>query len=246
MSDNPTRWCCAGRAAECPLCTAWYGTRVDTPCPGHPANENNQETVDTARLHAERRHPGYEYRTTEGPRKQWDDINEPPHGDDGEPEPGWERNVDAGRPGMGWDRFDYTEESYWRRPKPQVIGVYSSGIREQYEATPAKPRASVVEIVATGQPPTEDGGGSLIVPREVRINGVSVFTPRGTVVKIDDFRLGESLVTVHLSLVVRRLVIAADGDLNDEPQAGVPFMQAAKQHLGRPYDYNGPAPEEQP
>lgn len=133
MSDNPTRWCCAGRAAECPLCTAWYGTRVDTPCPGHPTNENNQETVDTARLHAERRHPGFEYRTTEGPRKQWDDINEPPHGDDGEPEPGWERNVDAGRPGMGWDRFDYTEESYWRRPKPQVIGVYSSGIREQYE-----------------------------------------------------------------------------------------------------------------
>ena len=89
---------------------------------------------------------------------------------------------------------------------------------EQETETPrAKPRASVIEIIAKGQQPTEDGAGSIIVPREVRINGVSVFTPRGTVVKIDDFPLGESLVTVNLSLVVRRLVIAADGDLEEAP-----------------------------
>ncbi len=79
-----------------------------------------------------------------------------------------------------------------------------------------KPRASVVEIIASGSQPTEDGAGSLVVPREVRINGVSVYTPRGTVVKIDGFALGESLVTVNLTLVVRRLVIGADGDLTEE------------------------------
>jgi hypothetical protein len=79
-----------------------------------------------------------------------------------------------------------------------------------------KPRASVVEIIANGSQPTEDGGGSIVVPREVRINGVSVYTPKGTVVKIDDFALGESLVTVNLTLVVRRLVIGADGDLAEE------------------------------
>lgn len=62
---------------------------------------------DASELHRMRRHPGYEYDTTEGQRKNWDDADEPPEGE------GWERNVDAGR--NGWDRFDYTEESYWRR-----------------------------------------------------------------------------------------------------------------------------------
>lgn len=52
-------------------------------------------------------HPDYEYETTEGQRKCWERADEPPEGD------GWERNVDAGRD--GWERFDYTEESYWRR-----------------------------------------------------------------------------------------------------------------------------------
>jgi hypothetical protein len=61
-------------------------------------------------LHARHAHPAYEYETTEGQRKAWDRADEPPEGD------GWERNVDAGRD--GWDRLDYTEESYWRRPLP--------------------------------------------------------------------------------------------------------------------------------
>ncbi|HEY5986431.1 MAG TPA: hypothetical protein VIV12_08655, partial [Streptosporangiaceae bacterium] len=49
---------------------------------------------------------------TQGQRKAWDYGDVPPDGD------GWERNTDAGRPGQGWDRFDYTEESYWRRRLP--------------------------------------------------------------------------------------------------------------------------------
>lgn len=60
-------------------------------------------------LHARHAHPAYEYATTEGQRKAWDRVDEPPDGE------GWERNTDAGRD--GWDRFDYTEESYWRRLK---------------------------------------------------------------------------------------------------------------------------------
>lgn len=114
-----TPWCCAdrsGHAAECPLCPQ-YGTSVLDRCPGHDLNNDNDQAINTARLHARRRHPAYEYRTTQGPRKQWADADQPPYGDDGEPDPTWERNIDAGRPGMGWDRFDYTEESYWRRVK---------------------------------------------------------------------------------------------------------------------------------
>ncbi|MFJ3506032.1 DUF6221 family protein [Streptomyces luteogriseus] len=68
-----------------------------------------------ADLHARFAHPAWEYRTTTGPRKQWDGVDDPPCDDEGNPEPGWERNIDAGCPGEGWERFDYMEESYWRR-----------------------------------------------------------------------------------------------------------------------------------
>lgn len=64
-------------------------------------------------LHCRASHPSYEYATTEGPRKQWDDADEPPEGG------GWERNTDIGY-GQGWARLDYTEESYWRRLKPEA------------------------------------------------------------------------------------------------------------------------------
>lgn len=104
-----------GHESPCVHCQTCY------PCPTITALEPPQETPEPAEpdsvLHAQRRHPDWEYATTEGPRKQWDDINVPPRGDDGEPDPTWERNLDAGHPGEGWERFDYTEESYWRRLK---------------------------------------------------------------------------------------------------------------------------------
>ncbi|MFE7547115.1 hypothetical protein [Streptomyces gardneri] len=69
--------------------------------------------LSESELHARRAHPDWEYETTEGPRKRWDGANTPPYGDDGDPDATWERNVDAGRD--GWERFEHTEESYWRR-----------------------------------------------------------------------------------------------------------------------------------
>ncbi|MFJ8871059.1 hypothetical protein ACIRD6_35570 [Streptomyces sp. NPDC102473] len=68
-------------------------------------------------LHARGAHPDWEYATTEGPRKQWDDQNTPPADTEGIPDPTWERNTAMGRD--GWERWDYTEESYWRRRKTQ-------------------------------------------------------------------------------------------------------------------------------
>lgn len=74
------------------------------------------EPETDAELHARRAHPAYEYRTTEGARKQFD-SSIPPADDNGDPDLTWEVNVDAGRD--GWDRFDYTEEAYWRRRLPE-------------------------------------------------------------------------------------------------------------------------------
>lgn len=75
------------------------------------------ESETDAQMHARFAHPAYEYRTTEGPRKQWDNAEVPPADDNGDPDPTWERNTDAGR--NGWERWDYTEESYWRRLLPE-------------------------------------------------------------------------------------------------------------------------------
>lgn len=60
-------------------------------------------------LHSREMHPDFEYETTEGPRKSWDNQHIPPEG------VGWERNNEYRD---GWERFDYHEESYWRRRKP--------------------------------------------------------------------------------------------------------------------------------
>lgn len=86
------------------------------------------------------------------------------------------------------------------------------------EQASERPRASVIEIIARDYKPTEDGPGSMIVPREVRINGVSVYTANRDDggVKIGGIRLGDNLVTVTLTLIARKLVIAADGDLDEE------------------------------
>lgn len=63
-------------------------------------------------LHAMCAHPDWEYDTTEGQRKAWDDVDTPPDGE------GWIRNFHAGRD--GWERFDYTEESYWMRRREKT------------------------------------------------------------------------------------------------------------------------------
>jgi hypothetical protein len=104
-----------------------------------------------------------------------------------------------------------------------------------------KPRASVIEIIATGKAPAEDGAGSIIVPREVRINGVSVFTAdRENRIKVSDITLGANMVEVTLTLVARRLVIAAESDLEASEKSGTQITQAAVAATGaKPYSYRG-------
>lgn len=115
MSEH-TPWCCDGYAAFCPLCPR---PTDQVRCLGHAYGDRNRETVRVSRLHAQRAHPDFEYRTTEGARKQFD-ASVPPADENGDPDPTWEVNVDAGRD--GWERFDYTEEAYWRRPKRKTGG----------------------------------------------------------------------------------------------------------------------------
>jgi hypothetical protein len=91
--------------------TAWRAIEAAS-APQQPEFPAVRDLRADKELHAFRAHPLYEYATTQGPRKAWDHIDEPPEGN------GWERNLDAGR--NGWERFDYHEESYWRRLRSEV------------------------------------------------------------------------------------------------------------------------------
>lgn len=103
-----------------------------------------------------------------------------------------------------------------------------------------KPRASVIEIIGTGHQYTEDGGGRILLPKEICINGVSVYTAKGSFVKISDVHLGEDLVTVNVTLVARRIVIAADSDLEPSGPSGTSITQAAiAASDAKPYSYRG-------
>ncbi len=119
---------------------------------------------------------GYEYATTQGPRKAWSDQHVPP--DD---RPGWELDPTRGRPGESWDRFDFYEESYWRRrvdsPPPSNLETVPMPIRD--------PKAWTVEQLAAAadryarlhvQPPVEksqDIYGVVIpdMPTDTRLRG---------------------------------------------------------------------------
>jgi hypothetical protein len=68
----------------------------------------------TDELHRMRLHPDYEYVTTECGRKAATDLIYPQNRDLGE---GWEENIIGGEPHSSWERFEYTEEYYWRRRK---------------------------------------------------------------------------------------------------------------------------------
>lgn len=72
-------------------------------------NEFEPDESAVREMHMIGIHPGYDYKTTEGQRKNWNDWDTPPEGE------GWERNFDRGM--QGWERFDYTEKSYWRRKR---------------------------------------------------------------------------------------------------------------------------------
>lgn len=126
------------------------------------ARECHHATPTEAQLHRRFACPGWEYATTEGPRKQWDDADQPPYNANGEPDPTWERNTDAGRD--GWERLDYTEESYWRRrvagPATQVSDA--PPVREMTEAEAAVilPRLAQSGVDTPGCDCGHDGMGA--------------------------------------------------------------------------------------
>ena len=56
--------------------------------------------------------------------------------------------------------------------------------------------------------------GSVVVPSDVRINGVSVLTTGGVKIHKMTIQPAQDMATVTITLVARRVTIAAEGDLD--------------------------------
>jgi hypothetical protein len=79
-----------------------------------------------------------------------------------------------------------------------------------------EPQAAFIEIIEKGHS-TDDTPG-VIVPNEVRINGIPLLIPAGQQIEVhslvlNDNERGEDPVCVTLTLFARRVTIAAEGDL---------------------------------
>jgi len=92
--------------------TTWVGALLDAERADlEPYLRDPFEGLSDDERHQRHAHPAYEYKTTEGPRKAWRWVDDPPDGD------GWELNRTSVDPDA-FERFDYTEERYWRRLRP--------------------------------------------------------------------------------------------------------------------------------
>jgi hypothetical protein len=79
-----------------------------------------------------------------------------------------------------------------------------------------EPQAAFIEIIEKGH--SADDASGVIVPNEVRINGIPLLIPAGERIKVhsltvNDNERGEDPVCVTLTLFARRVTIAAEGDL---------------------------------
>jgi hypothetical protein len=82
-------------------------------------------------------------------------------------------------------------------------------LRRQAFGAP-EPSAVVIDLVERGRQ-TTGGTGSLILPSELRINGQPVYTSGP--IWVSKLRVGQEMPLVTVTLPVRQLTIAADGDL---------------------------------
>lgn len=95
--------------------------------------------------------------------------------------------------------------------------TYGSTLRKPEggaEHGPYPARGAVIEILEKGRATDDTTGGSLIVPSDLRINGQSLLSPQECPIKVHEIELDDSsLVCVTLTLIARRVTIAAEGDL---------------------------------
>ncbi|SFO60056.1 hypothetical protein SAMN05421854_102478 [Amycolatopsis rubida] len=104
-------------------------------------------------LHQRNAHPAYEYKTLEGQRKAWREVDDPPEGE------GWELNTTSADPDA-FERFDYTEERYWRRRRPDgSLREWTPAAADRRRAAEIDAKRQIIELYSDGAEfPDFDGG----------------------------------------------------------------------------------------
>lgn len=141
-----------------PECNCWMSgfASLASKCPAH-CDDSIAKFLDETEATPAPEPPAseqWEYETTSGPRKAWSNSETPPKGD------GWIR--DKSRGCNGFERFDYHEESYWKRPISTPTGKES----DEECATRLQPEvaASVETQNATSALVTSDAAPSGPIP----------------------------------------------------------------------------------
>lgn len=93
----------------------------------------------------------------------------------------------------------------------RLIAVLRKARREAFGPPP--PTAAVIEIIEPGRTTDDTTSGSVIVPTEIRINGHQVLTTGGGVTVHEIKQAPREMAQVTMTLLARRLTIAAEGDL---------------------------------
>ncbi len=75
-----------------------------------------------------------------------------------------------------------------------------------------QPTAAVIEIIERGRKTDDSMSGSVILPTELRINGHPVLTQGGVKIHEMTLPIGRELASITVTLVARRITIAAEGD----------------------------------
>jgi hypothetical protein len=78
-----------------------------------------------------------------------------------------------------------------------------------------QPTACVIEIYQTDPDRTDDTlTGSILFPQKVLINGHPVLTQGSIKINAIEIPLGRDLINVTVTLLARRIIVAAEGDMN--------------------------------
>lgn len=82
------------------------------------------------------------------------------------------------------------------------------------EHGPYPARGAVIEIIERGRATDDTTGGSVVIPDEIRINGQAILSSAEHPITVHDVQIEHpSLVYVTLTLIARRVTIAAEEDL---------------------------------
>lgn len=118
---------------------------------------------------------------------------------------------------------------------------WEAGARDARPGRSDQPLAADIEIVAAGHTTEDTTAGSLILPNRLRINGQSVVTEGP--VTIPTIALDSAnceLVTANVTLVVRRLTIAAEGDIDGAKATRKSGTCDCGFEHGRPAEHDAP------